>query len=253
MITLYGMSSPNVRKVLIGLEEMHLPYGTRHVSVFRGQQFDREITELNPMAKVPILTDPEGPAGAVPIFESGAILVYLAENYGAEFLPASGTDRYRVLEWLFMQVANMGPALGNNSHFRLIADENAYAAERFRRMSAQVYRALDQRLGKAPWLGGEAYSIADMAAYPWARYFRRHGMRDDDCPRLVEWMDRVGQREQVRATDAPMQAFGDLDRRDRAAATPDETAKFMGRHIPCPSAAEAAAGIPTTDRGEGRQ
>jgi len=231
---------------------MHLPYGTRHVSVFRGQQFDSEITELNPMAKVPILTDPDGPAGPVPIFESGAILVYLAENYGPEFLPASGPERYRVLEWLFMQVANMGPALGNNSHFRLIADANTYAAERFRRMSAQVYRALNRRLGEAAWLGGDTYSIADMAAYPWARYFRRHGMRDDDCPQLVEWTERVGQRKQVRATDATMQAFGDLDRRDIATATPEETAKFVGSHIPCPTAEAAAAGIPTNERGQSR-
>ena len=252
MITLYGMSSPNVRKVLIGLEEMHLPYRTRHVSVFRGEQFDSAITSLNPIAKVPILIDPDGPAGPVPIFESGAILVYLAENYGPEFLPRSGPDRYRVLEWLFLQVANMGPALGNNSHFRLIADGNAYAAERFRRMSAQVYRALDQRLGEAAWLGGGAYSIADMAVYPWARYYRRHGMRDDDCPRLIEWTERVGSRVQVRAADAPMNAFGDLDSRDRATATLEEEAKFAGRQIPCPTAEDAAAGIPTTERRRSR-
>jgi GST-like protein len=252
MITLYGMSSPNVRKALIGLEEMRLPYRTRHVAVFRGAQFDSEITALNPMAKVPILIDPGGPAGAEPIFETGAILVYLAESYGREFLPPSGPARYGVLKWLFVQAASMGPALGNNSHFRLIAADNTYAAARFRRMSAQVYRALDARLGQAPWLGGESYSIADMAAWPWARYFRRHGMRDDDCPRLIEWIERVGDRPAVRVTDAPMAAFGELDRRDREAATPQELAMFTGQHIPCPTAEEAAAGIPTSERGSPR-
>ena len=99
-----------------------------------------------------------------------------------------------MLKWLFMQVANMGPALGNNSYFRLTADANAEAAARFRRMASQVYRALDRRLAEAPYLGGEAYSIADMAAWPWSRYFRRHGMQDADCPHLIDWTRRVGER-----------------------------------------------------------
>jgi len=248
MITLYGMSSPNVRKVLIALEEMGVPYGTRHVSVFRGEQFDADMLALNPTAKVPILVDTAGPAAGMPIFESGAILTYLAENHGPQFLPAAGPDRYAVLTWLFVQVAQMGPALGNNSHFRLIAGDNSYAAARFRRQSAQIYRALDLRLAQVPYLGGEHYSIADMAAYPWARYYRRHGMRDDDCPHLIAWADRVGARPAVRATDPIMAAFGDRDTQDRAGATPGELAMFAGRHIPCPTAEAAKAGVPTTER-----
>ena len=248
MITLYGMSSPNVRKVLIALEEMGLAYQTRHVAVFRGEQFGAEILAMNPMAKVPILIDPAGPAGGMPIFESGAILLYLAEIYGPRFLPKAGPERYRVLEWLVLQVASMGPALGNNSHVRLIAAANAYAAARFRRMAAQVYRALDQRLGEAPFLGGETYSIADMAAYPWARYFRRHGMRDDECPHLIDWMRQVGERPGVVAADLPMDRFGEIDASDMKAATPEEMAMFSGHHIPAPTANEAAAGRPTTDR-----
>ncbi len=248
MITLYGMSSPNVRKVLIALEEMSIPFEVRHVSVFRGEQFSPEILALNPMAKVPILIDEDGPAAGEPIFESGAALVYLAETYGAEFLPAAGGQRYSVLKWLFMQAASMGPALGNNSHFRLIADANSYAAARFRRMSAQAYRALDKRLAEVPFLGGESYSIADMAAWPWARYYRRHGMRDDDCPHLIAWADRIGARPAVMATDTNMDHFGELDAQDRAAARPEELAMFTGQHILAPTAEEAAAGIPTTDR-----
>ena len=248
VVTLYGMSSPNVRKVLIAMEEMGLPYTTRHVAVFRGQQFDPDIIALNPMAKVPILIDPEGPSGGLPIFESGAILVYLAENYGAPFLPASGAARYDVLRWLFMQAANVGPALGNNSHFRFIAADNPYAAARFRRMSAQVYRALDRRLRDSAYLGGEAYSIADMATYPWARYYRRHGMRDDDCPCLIAWVDRIAARRAVRACDDIMAAWGEEDAWDRALATPDELARFTGRHIPAPTAEEAGAGGGLTER-----
>ena len=138
MITLYGMSSPNVRKVLIALEEMELAYRAEHVSVFHGRQFDADMLALNPTAMVPILVDGDGPAAGMPIFESGAILTYLAECHGTAFLPMSGPERYSVLTWLFVQVAQMGPALGNNSHFRLIADDNAYAAARFRRQSAQI-------------------------------------------------------------------------------------------------------------------
>lgn len=248
MITLYGMSSPNVRKVLIAFEEMAVPFQPQHVSVFRGHQFTGDFLALNPMAKVPVLVDPDGPAGGMPIFESGAILVYLGENYGPTFLPPSGQARYSVLKWLFMQVANMGPALGNHSHFRSIADENVYAAARFRRMSAQVYRALDQRLGEVSYLGGPEYSIADMAAYPWARYFLRHGMRDDECPHLVEWITRISERTAVRATDATMDIFSKLDLQDRSAATPEELAMFTGQHISAPTAEQAAAGRSATER-----
>jgi GST-like protein len=248
MISLYGMSSPNVRKVLIALEEMGVAYDTRHVAVFLGNQFAPDILALNPMAKVPILIDPDGPAQGEPIFESGAILLYLAEAYGAAFLPAAGPERYTVLKWLFMQVASMGPALGNHSHFRQSAATDDYAASRFRRMASQAYRALDVRLAEAPYLGGDSYSIADMAVWPWARYFHRHGMRDADCPHLIDWIDRVGERPAVRATDTAMDAFGALDAADQKAATSEEFAMFMGHHIPAPSAEEAALGTPTTQR-----
>lgn len=241
---LYGMSSPNVRKVLIALEEIGLTYDTRHIAVFRGEQFGEEFLALNPMAKVPVLCDPEGPAGDLPLLESGAILVYLAETYAPVFLPRSGYERYDVLRWLFMQVANVGPALGNHSHFRGIAADNAYAATRFRRMAAQVYRALDRRLGDARYLGGEAYSIADMAVYPWALYFRRHGMSEGDCPHLVAWTARIGERPAVRAAAAAMKGFGVADAADRRAATPAQIGMLVGTHLPAPTVEAAAPGLP---------
>ena len=244
MITLYGMSSPNVRKVLIAFEEMGIAYHAHHVSVFRGAQFAPEVLALNPLAKVPILVDPDGPAQGEPIFESGAILVYLAEAYGPEFLPASGPERYVVLKWLFMQTASMGPALGNHSHFRSLAKGNGYAASRFRRMAAQAYRALDRRLADAPYLGGERYSIADMAAWPWSRYFHRHGMRDDDCPHLMAWIERPA----VCRTNAQIAAYAAHDAADQQAASPEEFAMFLGQHLPAPSAEAAAEGLPTTAR-----
>ena len=124
MITLYGMSSPNVRKVLIALEEIGLPYESRRIAVFRGEQFGEAFLALSPMAKVPVLRDPEGLAGETPIFESGAILIYLAESYAPQFLPSAGPGRWEALKWLMLQVANVGPALGQHSHFRLQAEDN---------------------------------------------------------------------------------------------------------------------------------
>ena len=239
MITLHGMSSPNVRKVLIALEEMDLDYETRHVAVFRGRQFDESFLALNPMAKVPVLIDAQGPAGGEAIFESGAILIYLAESHGPQFLPASGPERYAVLKWLFMQVANVGPAIGNHNHFSRMHEDNAYAAGRFRRMTAQVFRARDRRLSEAAYLGGAAYSIADMASWPWARRYRRFGMRDEECPHLVAWVDRISERPAIARADQAIRALGELDARDVREATPEETAKFMGLHIEAPGAEEA--------------
>jgi len=240
MITLYGMSSPNVRKVLILLEELGLPWHGERVAVFRGEQFDEAFLALSPMAKVPVLCDPDGPAGRAPIFESGAILIYLAETYGPEFFPAEGPGRWDVLKWLMLQVANVGPALGQHSHFRLRADADPYAARRFRLMAAQVYRALERRLGEAEWLGGEAYSIADMATYPWSRYLKRHGMDAAEFPRLEAWKARIAARPAVERAGRAIMAWGDADYADRIGATAEQRETFAGLRIPAPSAQAAA-------------
>lgn len=255
MITLYGMSSPNVRKVLIALEEIGLPYDAIRVAVFRGEQFDDDFLALSPMAKVPVLRDPDGPAGAAPIFESGAILIYLAETYGPRFYPAEGAARWEVLKWLMLQVANIGPALGQHSHFRLQAEEHPYAARRFRHMAAQVYRALERRLTEAEWLGGEAYSIADMATYPWSRYLKRHGMNPTEFPALEAWKARIAARPAVERAARAILAWGDADYVDRTIASPEERDRFAGLHIPAPSAQSAATYRGQTERRkrEGRE
>ena len=240
MITLHGMSSPNVRKVAIALEEMGLEYEKRHVAVFRGVQFEENFLALNPMAKAPVILDSAGPAGDVPIFESGAILIYLAETYAPQFFPLAGPSRWNALKWLFLQVANVGPALGNHSHFRFRWEEEPYAAGRFRRMAAQVYRALERRLGEAEWLGGEAYSIADMAAYPWAWYLERQGFEPPEFPNLTSWEARIAARPAVIRADAVIREFGALDLADRAGASKQENDRFLGLHIPAPSAQVAA-------------
>jgi GST-like protein len=239
------MSSPNVRKVLIALEEIGLPYRTEHVAVFRGRQFEPEFLALNPMAKVPVITDPDGPAGEVPIFESGAILVYLAESYAPQFFPDAGPARWQTLKWLMLQVAQIGPVFGQHSHYRLVADDEMrgieYAAGRARRSMAQLFGALETRLSEAPWLGGEAYSIADMATFPWAVRLRRFGMDADEFPHLTDWRARIAARPAIERAHRAMQPWSDQDTADRAAATPEENERFLGLQIRAPSAQAAAA------------
>ena len=251
MIELYGMSSPNVRKVLIALEEIGLPYSMQHVAVFRGQQFEESFLALNPMAKVPVIRDPDGPAGEVPIFESGAILIYLAESYAPQFYPPQGPARWEVLKWLMLQMAQIGPVFGQHSHYRLI-DGIEYAAGRARRAMAQLFRALERRLAEAPWLGGEAYSIADMATYPWAVRLRRFGMDAAEFPHVLDWRARMEARPAIERAWRAIQPWHDQDIVDRAEATPEESARFQGLHIPAPSAQAAATYRGQTKRAKER-
>jgi GST-like protein len=238
-LTLYGMSSPNVRKVLIALEEIGLSYCAEHVAVFRGQQFEEDFLAMNPMAKVPVIRDPSGPAGNVPIFESGAILIYLAESYAPQFYPAQSPARWEVLKWLMLQMAQIGPVFGQHSHYRLI-EGIEYAAGRARRSMAQLFGALERRLGEAHWLGGDAYSIADMATFPWAVRLRRFGMDADEFPHVMDWRARIEARPAIRRAHRVMKLWSDQDTADRAAATPEESKRFLGLHIRAPSAQSAA-------------
>jgi len=240
MITLYGMSSPNVRKVVIALEETGLAYSREHVNVFGGEHFEPGFRALNPFAKVPVLVDGSQPGEAAPIFESGAILIYLAETYAPELLPASGPARWEVMKWLMAQVANVGPIFGQHSHFRREPGKAPYAAERFRRTAAEIYRILDRRLAEAPYLAGDAYSIADIATYPWARYLRRHGMTEDACPHLADWMARLASRPAVARAATIMSDWGRLDTRDMVKAGPDDMQRYFWMHFPGPTEEEAA-------------
>jgi len=244
-LTLYGMSSPNVRKVVIALEEIGLPYRTEHVAVFRGRQFEEQFLALNPMAKVPVILDPSGPAGEVPVFESGAILIYLAESYAPQFYPAAGPGRWEALKWLMLQMSQIGPVFGQHGHYRLMPENgngaNDYAAGRFRRATAQLFQALERRLGEAPWLGGADYSIADMATYPWAKRLKRYGMDAAEFPHLTAWRAAIEARPAIERAHRVIEAWAERDTADRAAATEEETKRFLGLHIRAPSAQAAGA------------
>lgn len=236
MIDLYGMSSPNIRKVVILLEELGLAYRPLHVAVFRRAQFDPAFTRISPFGKVPVIVDRD--AGDLTVFESGAILTYLAETYGdGALLPKAGPARYAVLEWLTAQVAIVGPLLGQNNHFVLLPDQaGSYAASRYAEQSRYVYRVLDSRLAAAPWLAGEAYSIADIATYPWGLYVPKHGLSWDDYPALKDWCDRIGARPAVAKADRAMAEFGKKDHADLVAASTREIDSFFWREDTGPTA-----------------
>jgi len=191
---LYGMTSPNVRKVALMLEELETPYRLHQVKVFQGEQFTPRFRAMNPLSKVPVLVDHDQGDGGFPVFESGAILIYLAETFG-RFLPAAGVARYETLKWLFAQTSNVGPMLGQFNHFRMMGEASAPAAyARYRKLSARIYALLDERLAAHPYLAGEAYSIADIATYPWAAYVTIHEMDWSDYPNLARWRAEIAER-----------------------------------------------------------
>lgn len=170
MITLYGMGSPNVVKIYIALEELDLSYTLRPVDVFAGAQFDPQFVQVNPLAKVPVITDPDGPGGKpLNVFESGAILLYLAEKSG-KLLPADPAARYEAIQWMMVQMTNIGPMCGQLVHFKRYASAgNDYAISRYNTQVHRLFEVYDQRLAAKPWVGGSDYGIADIAAFPWLR------------------------------------------------------------------------------------
>ena len=167
MITLYTWTTPNGRKISVALEEMGLQYEVRPVNIGADEQFQPAFLAVAPNNKIPAIVDHDAPGGAVSVFESGAILVYLAEKSG-KFLPASGPTRVAVLEWLFWQVGGIGPMLWQLKYFAMRAPEHVrLAVDRFRDEALRLLGVLEKRLVVSRYLGGEDYSVADMATYPW--------------------------------------------------------------------------------------
>lgn len=226
-ITLHGMNSPNVIKAVIMLEECGLDYTLNHVAVFSGDQFGPEFLRLNPLGKVPVLEDSRL---GQPIGESGAILFWLAEREG-RFLPASQPQRADVMWWLMVQMANIGPMLGQFTHFNLVPQgSQPYAHGRYGALAEKLYRLLDDRLSDRDWLAGGDYSIADMATQPWAYYLERHGFDAAAHPHLVEWRERIAARPAVqRALARADEDFTQAAERSRKAASDEDLDRFFGR------------------------
>jgi GST-like protein len=197
MIDLFTDTTPNGYKVSIFLEEAKLPYTAHHVNISTGDQFKPEFLAISPNNKIPAITDRSGPGGKpYSLFESGAILLYLAEKTG-KFLPKTERGRHDVIQWLMFQMGNIGPMLGQTHHFRHYAPEKIpYAINRYTNEANRLYAVMDKRLAKVPYLAG-AYSIADMAVWPWLRYPDRQGVNVDDYPNLKRWRDAIAARPAV--------------------------------------------------------
>jgi len=197
MIDLYYAPTPNTWKVSIMLEECELPYRMIPVDILSGDQRKPEFLPINPNGRLPALVDHDAPEGPLPVFESGAILIYLAEKAG-RFLASSGKARIDALGWLMWQMGGLGPIAGQAHHFRRYAPEgNEYATDRFVNESARLYGVMNGRLEAVEWLAGDEYTIADIACWGWVWYHRMHGQSLDDFPSVARWFDTTSRRPAV--------------------------------------------------------
>lgn len=198
MIDLYTWPTPNGHKIHIMLEECKLPYRVHAVNIGTGDQFQPEFLKISPNNKIPALVDSEGPdSKPISIFESGAILVYLAAKTG-KFMPKSDRAKYEVLQWLMFQMGGVGPMLGQAHHFRIYAPEKIeYGINRYTNEAKRLYGVMDKRLQTSPWIGGKSYSIADMAIFPWLRSWQNQGIDWADYTYLKAWFDRIAARPAV--------------------------------------------------------
>ncbi|MBA5204448.1 GSH-dependent disulfide bond oxidoreductase [Pectobacterium aroidearum] len=196
MIDLYYAPTPNGHKITLFLEEANIPYQLHRVNISKGEQFKTEFLAISPNNKIPAIVDTQPAEGNAPIslFESGAILLYLAEKHGV-LLSSSLRERTATLQWLFWQVAGFGPMLGQNHHFNHYAPQPVpYAIERYQQETQRLYRVLDKHLQDNPWLAGEQYSIADIATYPWVVSYARQRVDLDDYPAVKAWYTRISER-----------------------------------------------------------
>ncbi len=197
MIDLYAWPTPNGFKISILLEETGLPYRVIPVDIRNGDQFKPDFLKISPNNKMPAIVDTDGPDGRpYPLFESGAILMYLAEKTG-RFMPADVAGRYRVVEWLMFQMGGIGPMLGQAHHFRQYAPEPMpYAVDRYTNEAKRLYGVLDRRLSEVEYVAGD-YSIADMATFPWLRKPEGQGQNIDDFPNVKRWFAAINARPAV--------------------------------------------------------
>jgi GST-like protein len=198
MIEVYSWATPNGHKVHIMLEECGLPYRVVPVDIGAGAQFDPAFLAISPNNKIPAIVDPDGPDGRrFSLFESGAILMYLAGKTG-KFLPESVARRYEMLQWLMFQMGGVGPMLGQAHHFRIYAPEKIpYAIDRYTNEARRLYGVMDKRLAHSKYIAGPEYTIADIAIFPWLRSWKNQGIDWADFPHLKGWFDEVSGRPAV--------------------------------------------------------
>ena len=205
MIDFYTWGTPNGRKVSIMLEELELPYKTIPVNIAKDEQFAPEFLEISPNNKIPAIVDPDGPDGQpISVFETGAILIYLANKTG-QLMPTGARQQVDVMQWLMFQMGGVGPMMGQAHHFRRFAPEKiGYAIDRYTNETTRLYGVIDRRLADNDWLAADAYTIADIATFPWIARHEWQGMELADFPNLHKWYDRIWNRPAVqRGFDVP--------------------------------------------------
>lgn len=201
MIELHSSPTPNGQKVMIMLEETGIEWKHIDVNIGIGEQFNPEHLKLNPNNKIPAIVDMEGPGGGpYPMMESGAILCYLAEKTG-KFLPKDARKRYDTMQWLFFQVAHVGPMFGQANHFNGLTMDNPYGRDRYNNESLRLYRVLDNRLGASQWLACDEYTIADIATYPWCKGHKDRDIDKTAFPNFMRWLESVESRPAVQRSN----------------------------------------------------
>ncbi len=200
MIEVWTWPTPNGHKVHIALEELGLPYEVVPVNIGKGEQFSPEFLAITPNHRIPAIVDPDGPGGQrMTLFESGAILIYLADKTG-KLMPTDPVGHYKCLEWVMFQMGGVGPMFGQYGHFNAYAPEKIpYAMERFANEVKRLHRVLDKRLGEVEYLAGAEYSIADIMTYPWLRFPERRGIDFAEFPNVKRWFELVDARPAVQA------------------------------------------------------
>jgi len=198
MIDVYSWPTPNGHKIHIMLEECGLEYRAHPIDIGAGDQFKPEFLAISPNNKIPAITDHDGPGGKpLSLFESGAILQYLAEKTG-KFLPADPVARYTTIEWLMFQMGGVGPMLGQTHHFRIYAPEKIeYAINRYTNETRRLYGVMDRQLGRHTYLAGDSYTIADIATFPWTRSWKNQGIELSEFPNVQKWHETIAARPAV--------------------------------------------------------
>ncbi len=198
MIDVYSWATPNGHKVHIMLEECGLPYRVHPINIGAGDQFQPDFLKISPNNKIPAIVDDRGPDGQpISLFESGAILLYLASKTG-KFLPRSDRQKFEVLQWLMFQMGGVGPMLGQTHHFRIYAPEKIeYAVNRYTNEAKRLYGVMDRQLATHRYIAGDEYTIADIAIFPWLRSWQNQGIDWTDYPSLKKWFDTIAARPAV--------------------------------------------------------
>jgi GST-like protein len=226
VIDVYSLRSPNVVKIFIALEELDIPYNIVLVDVWKGEQFSPGFTKLNPNQRIPVIVDHDGPAGKpYTVFESGAILLYLAEK-SQRLMPKDRIARYDMMQWLMLQLTAVGPMLGQYMHFRnYLATPIEYAITRYRTEALRLFDVFEHRLSERPFISGDEYTIADISTFPWLRYHEALGVPMDPRPHIARWLAELSKRPAVQRALAKL----DTIKTTMASATDDDKDRLFGR------------------------